>query len=505
MKRILEWALPVLILIALVFIALDFYQRFEAYNQQIAMDAATQAQDQQNSNETLQALEAAGVTSQQISQGFWYITTDQYGNQSVAYFDLNQWSDQSGLTEAEIEALAQQVASSSVLNKGSIQAVPANELPSDLQFHNELYSGNLQPGQFAETQGTLEIAYRNGAATADQLWELSYMYELQGDYADRNAVDAADCTQYRQRCDGTIPVVLNGAVYDEAGNPVQGASVTVLDDTSVAPVLTNDMGEYTIKLSALPLEKLRVSAVKRNYTNGVASAIILNANTTDYTLDPIQLASPILIVTLDTRKHTVSDPSDTANADGSFVLTDGTSTYDIPAGAIVHDSGTPYEGQLDAYIYEFTRETVPASLVTLDTFDQVKGYAGNLMQSYGMPYIQFFAPSGEELDVVSSNPMLLTFNIPSMPILESPQDPYGAVTSSELQQLVQASQADPGGFPITSAYLLQHAFVNFPPFWVLDRLKGVWQNDGFRLLNASGTIQMPFYTISAASNSSTSQ
>jgi len=244
------------------------------------------------------------------------------------------------------------------------------------------------------------------------------------------------------------------------------------------------------------MEKLRLSAVKRNFSDGIASLIVLGAGKKTYTADPIVLGTPITVVTIDTIKHTVTGPSDSVNTDGSFTLHATSSTYQIPADAIVDKSGKPFKGPVDVYIYEFTRDTVPQSLITLDTFDQVMGYAGNLMQSYGMPFIQFFSEDGTELDVASTNPMLLTYKIAAMNVLRSNGDnnPAGPLTDAQMQILLDASQLD-RGFPITRPFLVDHKLYTFPPFWVFDRKSGVWDNVGIRVLDSAGTIQTPFYTI----------
>ena len=494
--KILTWILAVGILVGILSIGVNLYIRYVAFTQQIAVDAANGAQAHLNGEETLAALEAAGVPAQQISQGFWYITTDRYGSQSVGYFDLTNWSSHLDLTQADINSLAATVASSTIVNKSQMAAVSESDLPPDLQFNNELYAGS-QPGQFAHTQTVLETVYKNRTATADELWELSYIYELQGNYAGRNAVNAVDCELYKQRCSGTIPITLTGSVVDESGNPIQGASVSILDDSSVTPVMTDDKGDYRITFSALPLEKIRVSAVKQNFTDGIASTIVLGAGKSVYDLGPIELTSPIVIVTIDTAKHTVTDRNDVANPDGSFVLHATSSTYDIPAGAIVHSDGSPYSGPVNVYIYEFTKDTVPQSLVTLDTFNSVVGFVGSLMESLGMPYIQFFAPDGQQLDVMKSDPMLLTYAIPGWQDMKDNyyNRPEGALTDQQIQSLVTASQSDPNGFPITAQFLADNKISTFAAFWVFDRKSGVWDNEGMRLLDSNGTMQAPFYTV----------
>lgn len=473
------------------------YEEYRAVRASVAADAAREQQIADTRAAITSALEGKGINALEIARGFWYIATDEYGDQSVAYFDPDQLSLLPGWTPQSIAALASTLASSTRVDRSSMRDVPSSQLPANLQFHNALYdTPNETPGSFQATQAELEAAYQKGAATAEQLWELSYMYELQGDYAKRDKANAASCKLYKQRCAGNIPITIAGTVVDTAGRPVQGAAVSLLSHPEVAPVQTDAAGAYRIKLSALAMEKMRVSAVKRNFTDGVESAIVVGPGKSTYQLDPIVLTSPIVIVTLDTDKHTVTDPHDLANPDGSFVLHATSSTYEIPAGAIVHKDGTPYHGSVDVYIYEFTRDTVPASLVTLDTFNTVIGYAGNLMQTLGMPFIQFFSPSGEELAVLKSRPMLLTYHIPGMrDMLTNFYDrPEGPLTQDQLQTIVAASQGDPG-FPITADFLYKHEISTFPAFWVFDNRKGVWENDGMRLLDTKGTMQAPFYTI----------
>jgi len=475
--------------------AYDLYARYVSFSAAIAEDKARAAEIESNRARISQALEAIGVDSLQANQGFWYTSTDAYGNQSVFYFNTDAWSQKENLTDEQIAALAKAVSQSTVVGRETMREVPEANLPPNLQFHNQIYS-EKNPGKFQDTQSVLKSAYDKGTATADQLWQLSYMYELEGNYEKRDEVNALSCKQYKVRCAGTIPIRIVGTVSDISGKPVQGARVSVLGDAEQAAAVTDVKGGYTIDISALPMEKLRLSAVKRNFSAGVASVIVLGTGKKTYTAEHIVLGTPIAVVTLDTVKHTVTNPADTAHADGSFTLHATSSVYQIPADAIVRADGKPYKGLVDVYIYEFTRDTVPQSLITLDTFDQVMGYAGDLMQSYGMPFIQFFSQDGAELDVAKSNPMLLTYKIAGMEALRTNADrnPTGELTLDQMELMLAVSKGNPG-FPITRDFLVNQKLYTFPPFWVFDRKGGVWDNIGIRVLDISGTIQAPFYTI----------
>jgi hypothetical protein len=124
----------------------------------------------------------------------------------------------------------------------------------------------------------------------------------------------------------------------------------------------------------------------------------------------------------------------------------------------------------------------------------VRGYAGNLMKSFGMPFIQFFAPSGEELHVLKSRAMTLTYSIPDMAALRANTDGiYRALTDADMNVLVRASAG--GGYPIDREFLIENQLLQFPAFWVFDHKRGVWDNIGIAVLNTQGTIRTPFYTI----------
>lgn len=476
------------------YVGYDIYQRYAGFADAAAKDKVRLAQIAANRAALNTALTNAGVGVQQATSGFWYTIKDADGNESVLYYDPDQWASYD-LSSSDVEALASHVAGAERFDAGSMKNIAEADLPPTLRFHNALYS-NTTPGAFQDALEVLERAYKDGSATSDDLWRLSYMYELQGAYAKRDEVNAANCTQFNTRCVSDVAIRLSGTVLDMAGHPVQGASISVLGHDEVKTVYTDEKGIYAISLSVKVMEKLRVSAIKRNFSSGVANVVIIDAAKKAYRVDPITLASAITIVTIDTVRHTVSDPDDLARPDGSFLLHATSSIYDIPADAIVDEAGRPYRGQVDVYIYEFTRDTVPESLVTLDTFDQVMGYAGNLMLSYGMPFIQFFATTGGELDVTDKKPMTITYKVAGMKELRENSDGVlpRPLTDADMETLIAASNGDPG-FPITAEFMARHEIYTFPPFWVLDRGSGVWDNVGMRVVDASGVIQAPFYTI----------
>jgi hypothetical protein len=170
--------------------------------------------------------------------------------------------------------------------------------------------------------------------------------------------------------------------------------------------------------------------------------------------------------------------------------------YEIPSNALVYEDGTPYQGEVDVYLYEFSQGNIPDGLIQVDTFDEVRGFAGDLMKTFGMPFIQFFSIDGEELHILSDNPMVLTYKIANMSSLrENTLAIYGSLTDADMQFLVKSSLNSKEKYPIDRDFLISNQLLKFPAFWVFDRYAGVWDSVGVSVLDTAGTIRTEFYTI----------
>lgn len=477
-----------------VYLAYDTYRTVILASQEAARQEAKIAASESRIRDALSKVH--GLSQTLINGGFWYSYRDADGNDGVYYFDL-RGAAISDLDDAELAALAQHLGSSSVLGPRAISQVAESSLPPELQFHNELYRSTLGGTSTLSIGRTLAARVASDSATSDDLFELSYLSELNGDYAERDALNERNCSEFKVRCADPIQLTLKGIVRDASGAGVQGASVEIVSRPEVKAVLTDQKGEFSIQTGAKEMEKMRVHAHKRNYSDGYIDYVVLAGTPAKkaVTLDPIQLQSPINIVTIDYSKRTVTGIGNVFNQDGSVKIVTSQSTYGIPARAIVHLDGSAYTGDtVDVYLYEFTKGNPPENLLAVDTFDQVIGYAGDLMKSFGMPYIQFFAPGGEELHVLSKNPMQLTYRIPDMQALYDNTDKiYRALTPADMQRLVDASKGRP--LAIDREWLIDNQMLVFPAFWVFDRKRGVWDNVGQSVLDTQGTIQTVFYTI----------
>lgn len=498
MRRFSGIFLPIIIIVlALSVGAYSSYQAYTAYTLEAAQDALERQKLEDNKARLQHALAGvSGLSSLLIQKGFWYSFRDAAGNEGVYYFDF-EGAAARDMSAAQIAQLAGHIASSSILGVGTVTDVPNAKMPPSLQFHNALYATTFGGTSTIEIGQALDQRLASGKASSQELLQASYLAELNGDYAKRDALNKRNCAQFKTRCKDAVHVKITGRIVDQDGAPIENASVEIVSRPDVAPVKTDHTGSYAIRLGSKDMEKMRIHAHKRNFTDGYATITVLEGvvGNLTYAADDIELDSPIGIVTVDFVHRTVTGVGNSFNTDGSVTITTSRSRYDIPKGAIVRRSGAAYTGStVDVYLYEFSKGNPPPNLIAVDTFDEVRGYAGDLMKSFGMPYIQFFSDDGEELHVLKSNPMSLTYSIADMDALRTNVDKiYRALTDADMEFLVKASQGQP--YRIDREFLIENQMLQFPAFWVFDRGRGVWDNVGVSVLDTQGTIKTVFYTI----------
>lgn len=452
-------------------------------------DAAAAAQARERARLT-SALGVLGISPASVAQGFWYTYVDAEGNEHVLFFDP---AVQGALSDDELLQLTEILGKSRITEKSSMRVVPAEELPSALRFHNAIYSFGARGKTTLDMKRALVQKSTSGAANADDLFQLSYLQELEGNYRERDRLDRENCSRFKERCADASRLTVKGRVVDDKGAPVQGARVEIVSRPDAVPASTDSQGFYRLETGAKAMEKLRLRASKRNYSDGNESISVVSGDLKIVAVDDIVLESPLTVVTVDFAKKTITGAGNRITERGAVVTTPN-STYEIPPDAIVTANGSRYRGTIDIYVYEFTKDNPPESLLNVDTFDEIMGYAGDLMKTFGMPYIQFFAEDGTELHVRKSNPMVLTYRIPEMDALRENEDGiYEPLTDDDMELLVAASVGQP--YRIDREFLINNHLLRFPAFWVFDRKRGVWDNVGVTVVDTQGTIRTTFYTI----------
>jgi hypothetical protein len=436
------------------------------------------------------------VDQQKLKEGFWYVTTDRYGNKTYAFFDPNALLA-SDLSQEEIDAIYNEVKNSKISSKESYKMLPEEDLPENLQVYNAVLSSplSLDANKYLNIKDGLVLAYKEGKATKDELIQLAYIYELEGKYKERDLVNKKLCLYYKIRCVADSQIEIRGYVKDSRGWAVQNAEISLIGDSSVPSTITNENGAYLIKMGVNELQKIRLKVTKMGYSDGVINIIALYKEQKMYQAETAFITSANYQFTLDTIKKTITGIDNKIDGNNAIIKT-SQSTYTIPFNVFYDKNNNVFSGQVEIVAYEFTRETVPVSIMAVDTFDTVRGYAGNLMQTFGMPYVQFYDKNGNELFVKKSKPIRLVYKMYHMEDLYSGSTKiYAPVTTKEVEEMIAFCKNNKEQYPITREFLIETRLLKFPAWWIFDQSKGVWENEGYKLLDTNGTIETIFYTI----------
>jgi len=230
--------------------------------------------------------------------------------------------------------------------------------------------------------------------------------------------------------------------------------------------------------------------------NGVFPILVLAAADQSFSHD-FTLESALQFAVIDTVKKTISGKNTSKDAK-NFIISTPRSKYMLPQNALVRANGSAYKGKVTAYFFEFDKSSQNQDLLSNDVFDSVVGYAGNLMKTFGMPYVLFVTEEGEVIHVMKNNPITLEYKIAEMEALRTNKDKiYSPLTDKDMQFLIDNSKT-PGEYPIDREFLIAHDMLRFPVFWSFDQSKGIWVGIGCRVLTLDGTIQTSFYTLSSA-------
>jgi len=206
------------------------------------------------------------------------------------------------------------------------------------------------------------------------------------------------------------------------------------------------------------------------------------------------LINPLASHEIDTVKKTITG-KDTQTSSTDFTITTPYTKYTIPFGAIMNGN-IPYQGKLKAMVFEFNRET-GSVLLDADAFDSIEGFASSLFITYGMPYIIFIAEDGARLDVLSNNPMYIATT------LRERDDFMRTSVFDKLYEIAyNEGQKQTDKYPLTNKWFFDNGNLRLiPPWWVLDRSTGFWDNVGMRFATANPetpyNIIAPFYTVFA--------
>ncbi|MDD2486869.1 MAG: hypothetical protein PHS92_00660 [Candidatus Gracilibacteria bacterium] len=373
-----------------------------------------------------------------------------------------------------------------------------DEEPLFYQLYDKIHPNTSNIKNVSETykdiKKKLEYLVNKNEGVLDEYLAYYYMKNLEGDYKEAEIFKNKICTKFKFMCSkDLVYAVFKGKILDDKKAPVSGVRIKIAGKDK--EVLSQTNGEFYISSEVSPYTKVRLLSVKDGYSDGVADFDIISPVRKQNFERDFVISKSDNLIKIDTNNLKIEGKGVSISNKNYLIKTDW-SEYRIPFDSIVKENGAVFEGKLKVYTWEFNKSSDLTSLVNSDIFDEVAGYAGDLMKTFGMPYIMFLSESGEKLHILKSNPMILKTRIQEMRALETNKDKiYEPLTKKDLEFLVSKSK-ELGGYPIDRMFLFNNNILRFPAFWVFDQYKGVWINEGMKVLNTEGDGELRFYTLS---------
>jgi len=345
-----------------------------------------------------------------------------------------------------------------------------------MQIHNKILKVNPKES-YKKIREDLENKENR---TNEETETLSYLYDYSWDYKKANMT--------RRALTGSVEaakITVSGIVKDATGSVINWARVEVLNNPEIY-TLTNNEGKYILAFDYPAYSRIRLRATEKNHSDAFNALSVFEPLYNQVEEKDFTLQKPDYIVDIDLDR-------DVKN--GIFTIETPQTTYTIPEDALVNtDTTQSSKRKFRAYLYEFTKQTNMDNYMYNDTFDAVYGYVGNIMKTFGMPYMQIFDLEGNEVHIRKNHPALLTNRIYHMKELYENYDKiYTAVTDQDMQYLVEESKK--WDFPITRQWLIENNFLRWPAWWMLNRSKWVWENVGHRVTDPKWVIETIYYTI----------
>lgn len=358
--------------------------------------------------------------------------------------------------------------------------------------------GFTDPGEatpYLVEREKLVKAYEGGDRSLNLIRAYIYLASLEGNFALKSTLEAELCKLYPATCSATlVEASISGVVTDSNGKPRPNVMVEALGTKHF--VATDDQWKYTLILQTQSPNVLRLRASTDSTMIDIKKIEIDDSLRKSFSTQKFErnftLINPLLTYEIDTTDNTIVGKNTQKNTD-SFTITTPYTKYIIPFGSIVEGT-TPYKGKLKAMVFEFDRASW-AALLDADSFDSIEGFASSLFVTYGMPYIIFISENGARLDVLSTNPMYIATT------LRERDDFMRTTRFDKLYQMAyDESRKDSSKYPIDNTWIFDHGNLRIlPPWWVLDRSTGFWDNVGMRFATnkpeSPYNIEAPFYTI----------
>lgn len=226
---------------------------------------------------------------------------------------------------------------------------------------------------------------------------------------------------------GNTPTTVAGIINNEAGEPIEGAEITINGKT----VTTNKYGTFMIKNTTVSENSCYIICKKKGYFTGSRTEPTVAGGITEFRL------------TLQSNT-----PTFTIDAAAGGKITIGGYEIVIPSSSLATSNGTPYNGTAKVAA-KFTFSVPIDGLKSASFSGEIIGKRldGTVMQllTFGVLQIRATDETGNELKFAEGKTATVTYGIP---------------------------------------YLLRKRANTFVPLWCFDESLGIWKEDGSSLKTA---------------------
>ena len=378
----------------------------------------------------------------------------------------------------------------------NIKTLTFDEINEDEQMFHLI--NNFSSGSYIKLSEDIKNKYNKWMIEEEIASIVPYIYWLEGNYEKNKEIIKNNCKYFNIQCTKDTEIILKWIVLNTEKKPIKNATVEVLSDNTVTKVLTNEKWNYQFKFNTHNLSKVRIKASKIGYSEWIIPLNIVGSKKQEHKNLDFVLTAPTKVVTLNNLDKTfIGD--DVSVVGNNFIVKTFWSNYKIPFNSFVKKDWTSFNWEVDVFLFEFDKTSwdILNTLARNDIFDEVAWYAGNIMKTFGMPFILLKTKDWESIHILKTNPVVLQNQISEMNALKTNQDGiYRELTKEDMQYLFDKSN-ELWWYPITKKLLVdpEKLMVHFPAFWIFDQKRGVWENIWVRLLDKKWLIETVFYTV----------
>lgn len=355
-----------------------------------------------------------------------------------------------------------------------VRLLEEDELSSNMQLHNNL----LLPFKwesFLETKNRLESKENK---TNDDKQQLSYLYDFSWEYKKSLNLKSEIGIE-------AIKYKIEWRVFN-LWNALEWAKVEILNyDNAFA--FTNEKWEYSLEFDAYPLTRLRLRWSFDNLSDWYNGVYII--------FDSDEQSSSDINFSLhksDTSK--LVNIEEMNKADKLIVKSSLWNEFEFKKWVLLDNDGRVYNDDFYAEIFEFNRVTPwMDNFLSLDSFDEIYWYVWDMMITNWMTYLSLKDLEWNELFISKKNPIITRQYSDIEFMLNNLQIWTSILTENQLDMILEKSKEE--WYPIDNTFLWERWISWFAPWWVLNRTKWLWENNGIKLLNKSWLKESLYYNV----------